>query len=413
MERVILHCDLNNFYASVECAKRPNLKSKPLAVAGNQALRHGIILAKNQLAKQTGIKTGQTIWQAKQLCKDLIILPPDFKEYQRYSKMVKKIFTTYTDLIEDFGIDESWLDVTDSKKLFGNGAEIAKSIQKRILFETGLSSSIGVSFNKVFAKLGSDFHKPMGLTFITKENYKNLIWPLPVEELLYVGQSTLQRLNSLGIYTIGELATSNYGRLKQCLGKWGEYLWLFANGEDKSEVAKQTYTFPVKSIGNGITPPRDVRDIDDFQLIAFVLCESIVARMREQQVNARCISIQIRTTSLITYTRQVTYAVPIYTVKRLVESAVALCKEHYDFAVPLRSMSTSVSQLTAKSKPLQLSLFDSIEEEKEEKIDLVMEEIRKRFGTFSIQRCSMKRDVELTTFDPLSDHTIHPLNFFR
>ncbi len=413
MERTILHCDLNNFYASVECAKDPNLRDIPLAIAGNQELRHGIILAKNQLAKQMGIKTGQAIWEAKQICEDLILLPPDFKEYQRCSKMVKEIFTQYTDFIEDFGIDESWLDVTQSKALFGDGKTIAETIQQQIYHEIGLTSSIGVSFNKIFAKLGSDYKKPMGITIITPENYREIVWPLPVEDLLYVGRSTTDKLNQLGIRSIGDLAQFNYGKLKQVLGKWGEYLWRFANGQDHSEVAKQTYLFPIKSIGNGITAPRDIYDIEDFRLIAYVLCESIIARMREQQLAARCISVQFRNINLISFTRQMTFSVPIYTVKRLVDIAVSLCQENYHFQVPLRSISISVSRLLSRNSYHQLSLFEDFDDTEEEALDVVMEQIRKRFGTFSIRRCSMKNDLELTGFDPFSDHTIHPVNFFR
>ncbi len=413
MERTILHCDLNNFYASVECAKDPSLRNIPLAIAGDQELRHGIILAKNQLAKQLGIKTGQAIWEAKQICEDLILLPPDFKEYQRCSKMVKEIFTDYTDFIEDFGIDESWLDVTQSKALFGDGKTIAETIQQRIYHEIGLTSSIGVSFNKIFAKLGSDYKKPMGITIITPENYREIVWPLPVEDLLYVGRSTTDKLNQLGIRSIGDLAQFNYGRLKQVLGKWGEYLWRFANGQDHSEVAKQTYLFPIKSIGNGITAPRDIYDIEDFRLIAYVLCESIIARMREQHLAARCISVQFRNINLISFTRQMTFTVPIYTVKRLVDIAVSLCQENYHFQVPLRSMSISVSRLLSRNAYHQLSLFEDIDDTEEEALDVVMEQIRKRFGTFSVRRCSMKSDLELTGFDPFSDHTIHPVNFFR
>ena len=404
MERTILHCDLNNFYASVECAKDPSLRNIPLAIAGDQELRHGIILAKNQLAKQLGIKTGQAIWEAKQICEDLILLPPDFKEYQRCSKMVKEIFTDYTDFIEDFGIDESWLDVTQSKALFGDGKTIAETIQQRIYHEIGLTSSIGVSFNKIFAKLGSDYKKPMGITIITPENYREIVWPLPVEDLLYVGRSTTDKLNQLGIRSIGDLAQFNYGRLKQVLGKWGEYLWRFANGQDHSEVAKQTYLFPIKSIGNGITAPRDIYDIEDFRLIAYVLCESIIARMREQHLAARCISVQFRNINLISFTRQMTFTVPIYTVKRLVDIAVSLCQENYHFQVPLRSMSISVSRLLSRNAYHQLSLFEDIDDTEEEALDVVMEQIR---------RCSMKSDLELTGFDPFSDHTIHPVNFFR
>jgi len=413
MERTILHCDLNNFYASVECSKYPQLRNVPIAIAGNQELRHGIILAKNQIAKEMGIKTGQAIWEAKEICEDLKLLPPDFKEYRYYSKMVKEIFTDYTDLIEDFGIDEAWLDVTQSKALFGDGFQIAKTIQQRIYYEIGLSSSIGISFNKIFAKLGSDYKKPMGLTLISRDNYQDIVWPLPVEDLLYVGRSTVEKLHHMGIFTIKDLAQYNYGKLRQALGKWGEYLWHFANGEDHSEVAKQTYIFPVKSIGNGITAPRDIYDINDFRLVAYVLCESIIARMREQHLAARCVSVQFRNTKLVSMTRQITFSIPIYTVKRLVEVSVSLCQENYHFHVPLRSMSISVSRLISRNSYHQLSLFDDLDDNEEEAVDIVMERIRKRFGTFAVRRCSMKQDMELTGFDPLSDHTIHPVNFFR
>lgn len=413
MERVILHCDLNNFYASVECSKDPALRDVPVAVAGNKELRHGIILAKNQLAKEKGIQTGQTIWEAQQQCENLIVLPPDFHEYLRFSKMVKEIFSDYTDRIEDYGIDESWLDVTESTSLFGDGETIARTIQERVYREVGLTCSIGVSFNKIFAKLGSDYKKPMGLTIITKENYQEVVWPLSVDQLLYVGRATIQKLHYMGIHTIGDLAQSKYGHIKQSLGKWGEYLWLFANGKDQSSVATFDYRFPIKSIGNGITPPKDIYTLDEFRLIAYVLCESIVVRMREQNVAGRCVQLHLRTTSLHSYSRQITLSQPVYTVNRLVNTAVALCEKHYDFKTPLRSLSLSVTQLLYRDAPMQLSLFDDEDVQEEEQLDLAMAQIRKRFGNFSVRRCSMKLDMELTMFDPLADHTIHPYNFFR
>lgn len=413
MERVILHCDLNNFYASVECMKDPSLRQVPVAVAGNKELRHGIILAKNDLAKKKGIVTGQAIWEAKEQCAELVVLPPNFQEYLRYSKMVKEIFADYTDRIEDFGIDESWLDVTESTALFGDGVTIAKTIQERVYREVGLTCSIGVSYNKIFAKLGSDYKKPMGLTIITKENFRDIVWPLAVDELLYVGRSTIQKLHYMGIHTIGELAQSNYGKIKQSLGKWGEYLWLFANGKDESSVATSDYRFPIKSIGNGITPPKDIYTLEEFRLIAYVLCESIALRMREQNVAGRCIQIHLRTKTLHSYTRQRTLTHPIYTVSALVKTAVSLCEQHYDFQVPLRSLSISITQLIYRDAPQQLSLFDEEEMQEEEQLDIVMAQIRQRFGNFSIRRCAMKLDLELTMFDPLADHTIHPYSFFR
>lgn len=413
MERTILHCDLNNFYASVECMKHPEYCEVPLAVAGNEELRHGIVLAKNFLAKAAGVQTGQTLWEARQTCASLILVPPDFPAYQRCSRMVKEIFTDYTDLIEDFGIDEAWLDVTQSHDLFGDGMTIAKTIQQRILREIGLSSSIGISFNKIFAKLGSDYRKPMGLTEICRDNYRDIVWPLPVGDLLYVGRSTVKKCRHLGIETIGDLARCDVRRLRRSLGKWGEYLWLFANGEDHSEVAKQTYIFPIKSIGNGITAPRDLYDLEDFRLIAYVLCESIVARMREQQLAARCVCLQLRNTQLVSISRRTTTAVPVYTVHRLVAIAVSLCRKHYHFQTPLRSLSISVTQLVSRHSAEQLSLFDEGDDAQQEALDQVMEAIRQRFGPFSIRRCSMKQDMELTDFDPRGEHTIHPVNFFR
>lgn len=413
MDRIILHCDLNNFYASVECFKEPTLRNQPVVVAGNEELRHGIVLAKNQMAKQAGIKTGQTIWEAKQRIEDLIVLPPDFKEYQRYSKMVKEIFRDYTDRIEDFGIDESWLDVSGSRRLFGDGMQIATTIQKRILHETGLSSSIGISFNKIFAKLGSDYQKPMGLTYISKENYKEIVWPLPVSDLLYVGSAHLKRFSYMGIQTIGDLANYDHQKLKRSLGKWGEYLWLFANGRDTSEVARQTYTFPVKSIGNGITPPRDIKTIEEFRLISYVLCESVVARMREQHVFAKCVTIGFKTKEFISFTKRESVSVPLTSVHQLMEHVMSLCERNYAFDVPLRYISIHVSSLVSRDAPQQLSLFEDAGNIEEEKLDIVMEEIRQRFGTFSIRRCSLNCDMELTNFDPLKDHTIHPVNFFR
>lgn len=413
MDRTILHCDLNNFYASVECMKYPEYRNVPIAVAGNEELRHGIILAKNEPAKAAGVKTGQALWEAKQSCASLILLPPDYPAYRRYSQMVKEIFTDYTDLIESFGIDEAWLDVSASRDLFGDGLAIAQTIQQRIWHEIGLSSSIGISFNKIFAKLGSDYRKPMGITNISRDNYRELVWPLPVQDLLYVGRSTVEKCRRLGIETIGDLARSDVRRLRRSLGKWGEYLWLFANGEDHSEVAEQTYVFPIKSIGNGITASRDLYDLEDFRLIAYVLCESIVERLREKQLAARCVSVQLRNRQLVTISRRITTMVPVYTVHRLTAIAVALCEQHYHFQTPLRSVAISVSTLVSRQSFQQLSLFAETDEQEEEALDRVMEAIRHRFGTFSIRRCSLKKDMELTAFDPYGDHTIHPVNFFR
>ena len=236
MDRVILHCDMNSFYASVECLYNPSIRNKPVAVGGSVEKRNGIILAKNDVAKRFGVKTGDALWQARQKCPNLVIVPPDFKKYIKLSRLAVEIYNSYTNLVEGFGLDECWLDVTGSTHLFGSGEEIAEAIRQRVKTELGITCSIGVSFNKIFAKLGSDMKKPDAITVITKDNYKSTVWPLPVEDLLFVGRATKQKLNRYGIKTIGDLACSNLSFLETLLGKWGSYLWGYANGLDASTV---------------------------------------------------------------------------------------------------------------------------------------------------------------------------------
>ena len=238
MDRVILHSDLNNFYASVECLYNPELQGKPVAVCGSQSSRHGIVLAKNYVAKAMGIKTGEVIWQAKQKCPGLIVVPPNFSLYLKFSRLATEIYRDYTDLIEPFGIDESWLDISSSAGLFGSGEKIAHEIRNRIKEEMGVTVSIGVSFNKVFAKLGSDLKKPDAVTIINQANFRQKIWPLPAKELLYVGRATSKKLDRVGISTIGAIAAAPREFLVNLLGKWGEALWVFANGYDVSIVSR-------------------------------------------------------------------------------------------------------------------------------------------------------------------------------
>lgn len=223
-ERVILHCDLNNFFASVTLLSNATLYNMPVAVCGNEKERHGIVLAKNEIAKSYGVKTAETIRDAKRKCPELVCLPPDYKQYKKYSVAARKIYERYTDMIEPFGIDECWLDVTGSIRIFGSGEEIAEKIRSSIKNELKITVSIGVSFNKVFAKLGSDMKKPDGITVISKENFKSKVWPLPAKDLLYVGKSTEERLKSSGIFTIGDVANCETALLSHLLGKNGEQL---------------------------------------------------------------------------------------------------------------------------------------------------------------------------------------------
>lgn len=410
MSRIILHSDCNCFYASVECALNPALKGKPVAVSGNPEKRHGIILAKSEEAKKFGVKTGEAIWQARKKCPQLITLPPNFSKYVEYSKSVKEIYYKYTDMVESFGLDEAWLDVTGSTRLFGNGYETAQKIRSRIKKELDITVSIGVSYNKIFAKLGSDYKKPDAVTLINKSNYKHMVWSLPAEDLLYVGSATKKRLNSLGIFTIGQIANTPVDILKKNLGKWGQMLHSFANGNDTSTVALYGKTSPVKSIGNSTTSPRDLKDITDVKIIMGVLADSVARRMREQGLSCMLVSITVRDNSLCSFTRQKKLLSYTDITSEILSTALALFKESYSWKKPIRSLGLSVSELTCKDSGTQLSLFeDNKKRLRQESLDKTTDALKNRFGNFIINPAVMLKDTTLSGFNPKADHTIHPV----
>lgn len=410
MSRIILHSDCNCFYASVECALHPALKGKPVAVSGNPEKRHGIILAKSEEAKKFGVKTGEAIWQAKKKCPQLITLPPNFSKYVEYSKSVKEIYYKYTDMVESFGLDEAWLDVTGSTRLFGNGYKIAQKIRSRIKKELDITVSIGVSYNKIFAKLGSDYKKPDAVTLINKSNYKHMVWSLPAEDLLYVGSATRKKLNSLGIFTIGQIANTPVDILKKNLGKWGQMLHSFANGNDTSTVALYGETSPVKSIGNSTTSPRDLKDITDVKIIMGVLADSVARRMREQGLSCMLVSITVRDNSLCSFTRQKKLLSYTDITSEILSTALALFKESYSWKKPIRSLGLSVSELTCKDSGTQLSLFeDNKKRLRQESLDKTTDALKNRFGNFIINPAVMLKDTTLSGFNPKADHTIHPV----
>lgn len=410
MSRIILHSDCNCFYASVECALNPALKGKPVAVSGNPEKRHGIILAKSEEAKKFGVKTGEAIWQAKKKCPQLITLPPNFSKYVEYSKSVKEIYYKYTDMVESFGLDEAWLDVTGSTRLFGNGYKIAQKIRSRIKKELDITVSIGVSYNKIFAKLGSDYKKPDAVTLINKSNYKHMVWSLPAENLLYVGSATKKKLNSLGIFTIGQIANTPVDILKKNLGKWGQMLHSFANGNDTSTVALYGETSPVKSIGNSTTSPRDLKDITDVKIIMGVLADSVARRMREQGLSCMLVSITVRDNSLCSFTRQKKLLSYTDITSEILSTALALFKESYSWKKPIRSLGLSVSELTCKDSGTQLSLFeDNKKRLRQESLDKTTDALKNRFGNFIINPAVMLKDTTLSGFNPKADHTIHPV----
>ncbi len=304
MERVILHSDLNNFYASVECLYNPKLRGKPVAVAGDPEQRHGIVLAKNYEAKAFGVATGDPLWMARKKCPHILFTPPHYDLYIRYSEMARKIYSDYTDLVEPFGLDECWLDVSGSTGLFGSGRKIADNIRRRIQFELGVTASVGVSFNRVFAKLGSDMKKPDATTVIDSAHFQETIWPLPASDLLYVGKATARKLAGYGIHTIGDLAQTDTNFLNRLLGKNGLMLWLFANGRDTSEVSGFGSKGIVKTIGNSTTAPRDLITDEDIKITLYVLSESVAERLRACDFLCRTVQISIRDNRLQSCERQ-------------------------------------------------------------------------------------------------------------
>lgn len=412
MSRTILHVDLNNFYASVECLYHPELRDKPVAVCGDAEARHGIILAKNQLAKKAGVKTGEPIWEAKIKAPGLVTVSADFKKYLRFSRMARAIYSEYTDQIEAFGIDECWLDVTGSIQLFGSGEYIANTIRQRFEDELGLTCSVGVSFNKIFAKLGSDMKKPDATTVITEENYKDKVWPLPVGELLYVGQSTLKKLNNRAVFTIGDLARRDLRSLKLQLGVWGETLHTFANGLDAAPVRQVGEESLIKSVGNSTTTPRDLVNNDDVKLIVYVLSESVAARLRRHGLKCTTVAIHVRNKELHSFDRQGKLPAPTYISSDIAGKAMELFAANYSWDMPIRSIGVRGADLVTADGHIQLDLFDKDKTEVEN-LEKTVDILRKRFGHYSVQRCAMLLDRKLTGFNPVEDHTIHPVSFFK
>lgn len=294
MNRTILHSDCNCFYASVELLHHPELRGKPVAVGGDPEARHGIVLTADYTAKRYGVKTGMALWQAKQLCPDITFLPPRMDLYLRFSRMAQEIYADYTDKREPYGIDESWLDVTDSATLKGDGFHIAQEISSRMKKELGITVSVGVSFNKIFAKLGSDYKKPDAITTMYEDEFQRKAWCLPVSDLLYVGNATNKKLYSMGIRTIGDLAKSDETLLVRKLGKMGSILWAFANGYDESPVKLENTSAPVKSVGNSTTTPRDMETDEDVRIVLYILAESVAARLRENGFRCRTVEISVR-----------------------------------------------------------------------------------------------------------------------
>ena len=413
MGRAILHIDMNSCYASIECLHHPEIRHLPVAVGGDVEARHGIILAKNELAKRAGVKTGEALWQAKQKCPDLVIVPPHYQLYLRFSRMARAIYAEYTDLIEPFGLDEAWIDVTGSG-VFGDAVEIAETIRNRVKFELGITVSIGVSFNKIFAKLGSDYKKPDAITVFGKDDYREKVWPLPVEELLYVGPATTRKLRARCIRTIGDLAQTDPSLLHSWLGKMGYVLYAFANGNDPSPVAPLGEEAIIKSIANSTTTPRDLTCEEDVNIIFYVLAESVAARMRENGFRAKTVQISLRDTDLFSFERQCKLESPSCLASELHDAGMRLLRDHYRFRKPLRSVGIRGMDLVPIQTAMQLNFFeDPVRREKRERLEVAVDELRRRFGHAAVSRAVTMCDPSLGTINPKDDHTIHPVGYFK
>lgn len=386
MDRVIFHCDLNSFFASVELLDRPELRHLPVAVCGDPASRHGIILAKNEPAKAFGVRTAETIWQARRKCPDLVLLPSHHDRYEEFSKRVNAIYEQYTDLVEPFGIDESWLDVTGTLHLFGGDPKaMADRIRDHIRQELGLTVSVGVSFNKVFAKLGSDYKKPDATTVIRREDVEDIVFPLPVGDLLFVGRAAAKELERYGVTTIGQLAAFNREALGRLLGQHGLQLHDYANGVDDSPVRPAGEYVPPKSVGNGMTFPRDLVGEEAVRSGVTVLADSVAHRLRSHDLKCTTVQVTLRSPEFHDISRQRRLSVPTFVTAELTACAMELIRENWNLSAPIRAITITAGSLIAREQAVeQLDLFgagqDTHRRDRQEQLGHALDQIRHRFG---------------------------------
>ena len=416
MERWIIHSDINHCYAQIEEMMYPELRNVPMAVGGHEEDRHGIILAKNDLAKKYHIKTGESLRDAFQKCPELLIVPPHYDDYLFYTEEVKRIYREYSDKVESFGLDEAWIDITGTEKLFHKTAmELAEEIPRRVFKELGLTVSMGLSFNKVFAKLGSDLDKKQGLAVITRDNFKDMVFPLPIADILYIGKATSSQLNERNIYTLGDLALSSKEYIKSFLGKNGEMVWLFANGYDTLSVNSSQQV--IKSVGNGITAKHDIHTIEEAKIVLSMLAESVAKRLRQSNKLGSVISIGMRYKDLQGLSRQKRVDTPTNIAQEILDMVMILLRDNWNMAIPLRSLSISVSSLVEKETyAYQMSLFNTAnEEDRYEQLHLeeVIQEIKERWGEKSIKYGHSLLDEELSDFSTQLGMDIHPPGFLR
>jgi len=408
MERKILHVDCNKFYASVECCLHPELRDKPVAVGGNEASRHGIVLTKNEIAAQYGLTTGEPLWAARQKCPQLVVVPPNFPTYTRFSSMVREILSDYSPAVEPFGLDEAWLDLTGCH---GDAEDTAHAIRRRIKEELGITVSVGVSFNKSFAKLGSDYKKPDAVTVFSRENYKSRVWPLPAGSLLYVGPATRRKLEERYLFTIGDITGASPGLLQALLGKWGPALHAIANGRDDQPVVPAGQERAVQSVSNGMTTPRDLADHRDVQRVIMALAESVGRRLREQHLMGKTVEVQVRDNALHTQSYRTTLEHYIRATNDIAEAAYGLFLQKHRWIRPLRSITIGVSTLEPDTLPCQLDMLEGERRQRREDLDAAIDGLRRRFGDGCVRRAILLEDTALTGTSLYDTHTIHPTGF--
>ncbi len=411
-DRVILHCDLNNFYASVETVLNPALKGKAIAVCGRTEDRHGIVLAKSEKAKRYNIRTGDVVWEAKKKCKELIVLEPNFDEYVKYGKAVRQIYYNYTDLIEPFGLDECWLDVTDSDKIFGSDYETAYKIKEQVKKEIGLTLSIGVSFNKVFAKLGSDLKKPDGITIIRKDSFKEKIWNLPASDMLWVGRSTEKVLKKYGIKTIGDIANTSPEILVSFFGKNGYSLWKCANGYENSAVSSFGDMPEVKSIGRGCTLVSDLETDEEVWRVLLTLSHSVSKHLREEELMASGVQITVKSNDLQSVQFQKKLCFATQNAREIADCAYELYLERYDKELPVRALTVRAIDLLSFNTAQQLNIFFDINKHlRHEIIEKTVIELNKKYGKHTVIEATLLNNTKIPT--DKTDEVLLPSARFR
>ncbi len=385
MDRTILHCDCNAYFASVECVDHPEWRGVPMAVCGDPKSRHGIILAKNELAKKRGIVTAETVWQALMKCPELTLVAPHHDLYERYCELINGLYEEYTDQVEPFSVDESWLDVTGSLHLFGSGEAIANELRRRVRAEFGITISVGVSFNKIFAKLGSDYKKPDATTVITRENYRAIVWPLPARDMVFVGRVAAERLEGAGIRTIGELALAGREHLSLLLGRAGETIWSYAMGLDGSPVRRRCDTEAPKSVGNGMTFARGLSGRHELSAGLLLLCDQVGTRLRRHKLYCTTVQVQIKDPFLKTISRQQKLPFATNATKELYEAAVTIVERSWPLSAPVRMLTVTGTGLSARSEEQMRLLGDETDERlRRARLDGAVDSIRQRFGKGAI-----------------------------